>query len=140
MACEYETRSIDSNAEPGSTLVISTEINLVTRLARDHQDRTVVPLAAPIIFIGTQPDRPWCPAWGFWRNEGDANPNSEEPPADHWVREIWRIWDEEIAIEPDEEKQHAAFRKILEIWKDGDPDLIALIEARARLEAVAPAG
>ena len=32
------------NAEPGTTLVIGTEVNLVTRLARDHQDRTVVPL------------------------------------------------------------------------------------------------
>ena len=32
------------NAEPGSTLVIGTEINLVSRLARDHQDRTVIPL------------------------------------------------------------------------------------------------
>jgi peptide/nickel transport system substrate-binding protein len=84
-------------------------------------DRTVVPLAAPIIFIGTQPDRPWCPAWGYWRNEGDANPNSEEPPEGHWIWEIWRIWDEEIAIEPDEEKQHAAFRKILEIWEEELP-------------------
>ena len=32
------------NAKPGSTLVIGTEINLVSRLARDHRDRTVVPL------------------------------------------------------------------------------------------------
>ena len=32
------------NAAPGSTLVIGTEVNLVTRLARDHRDRTVVPL------------------------------------------------------------------------------------------------
>jgi quinolinate synthase len=32
------------NAQPGSTLVIGTEINLVSRLARDHQDRTVIPL------------------------------------------------------------------------------------------------
>jgi quinolinate synthase len=31
-------------AQPGSTLVIGTEINLVSRLARDHQDRTVIPL------------------------------------------------------------------------------------------------
>jgi peptide/nickel transport system substrate-binding protein len=83
-------------------------------------DRTVVPLAAPIIFIGTQPDRPWCPAWGYWRTD-PTNPNGEEPPEGHWIWEIWRIWDEEIAIEPDEEKQHVAFRKILEIWKDELP-------------------
>jgi tetratricopeptide (TPR) repeat protein len=33
-----------------------------------------------------------------------------------------------------------SYEALLEIWKDGDPDLIALIEARARLEAVAAAG
>ena len=81
----------------------------------------MIPLAAPIIFIGTQPDRPWCPAWGFWRGEGDANPNAEEPPEGHWIREIWRIWDEEVAVEPDEAKQHAAFAKILDIWAEELP-------------------
>ncbi len=78
-------------------------------------DRTVIPLAAPIIFIGTQPDRPWCPAWGFYRTD-PTNPAAEKPPDGHWIWEIWRIWDQEIAIEPDQEKQHAAFRKILDIW------------------------
>jgi peptide/nickel transport system substrate-binding protein len=83
-------------------------------------DRTIVPLAAPIIFIGTQPDRPWCPAWGYYRTD-PTNPVAEAPPEGHWIYEIWRIMDEEINIEPDEEKQHLAFRKILEIWKDELP-------------------
>ena len=78
-------------------------------------DRTIIPLAAPIIFIGTQPDRPWCPAWSFYRTD-PTNANMEEPPEGHWIWEIWRIWDEEVAKEPDEAKQHAAFRKILDIW------------------------
>jgi peptide/nickel transport system substrate-binding protein len=78
-------------------------------------DRTIIPLAAPIIFIGTQPDRPWCPAWSFYRTD-PTNANMEEPPEGHWIWEIWRIWDEEVAKEPNEEKQHAAFRKILDIW------------------------
>jgi len=83
-------------------------------------DRTVIPLAAPIIFIGTQPDRPWCPAWGYYRTD-PTNPVAEEPPEGHFIWEIWRIWDEEIAIEPDEEKQHAAFAKILDIWAEELP-------------------
>jgi len=78
-------------------------------------DRTIIPLAAPIIFIGTQPDRPWCPAWGFYRTD-PTNAAMEEPPEGHWIWEIWRIWDEEVAKEPDEAKQHAAFAKILDIW------------------------
>jgi peptide/nickel transport system substrate-binding protein len=83
-------------------------------------DRTVVPLAAPIIFIGTQPDRPWCPAWGYWRGD-PTNPVAEEPPEGHFIYEIWRIWDEEIAVESDEAKQHEAFRKILDIWAEELP-------------------
>jgi peptide/nickel transport system substrate-binding protein len=83
-------------------------------------DRTVIPIAAPIIFIGTQPDRPWCPAWGFYRTD-PINANMEEPPEGHFIWEIWRIWDQEIAIQPDEEKQHEAFAKILDIWAEEIP-------------------
>jgi quinolinate synthase len=39
----YLVKAVE-NAEPGSTLVIGTEINLVSRLARDHHARTVIPL------------------------------------------------------------------------------------------------
>lgn len=78
-------------------------------------DRTVLPIAAPIIFIGEQPDRPWAAAWFLWRLD-KSDPNGEEPPADHWMWDIWNIWDNEIAIEPDPEAQNAAFRKILDIW------------------------
>jgi peptide/nickel transport system substrate-binding protein len=79
-------------------------------------DRTVLPLVPEaIIFRGVQPDRPWCPGWGFTINDV-TNPNAVKPPEGHWIYTIWKIWDEEIAIEPDAAKQTAAFKKILDIW------------------------
>lgn len=77
-------------------------------------DRTVLPLAAPIIFIGTQPDRPWDPAWHYFRTE-PTNPAAEEPPEGHWIWDIWRIWDE-LAKEPDPATQNEMFTQILDIW------------------------
>ncbi len=83
-------------------------------------DRTVVPMAAPIIFIGTQPDRPWCVAWSLWRNSSGSNPNGEEPPADHWINTIWGLWDQ-IAVEPDTAKRDELFFQILDIWAEELP-------------------
>jgi peptide/nickel transport system substrate-binding protein len=77
-------------------------------------DRTVLPLVAPIIFIGTQPDRPWCPGWGYFRTD-PTNPSAVEPPEEHWIWEIWRIWDE-LAKEPDAETRNEMFTQILDIW------------------------
>ncbi len=82
-------------------------------------DRTLLPLTAPIIFIGTQPDRPWCPAWGFWRTNPN-DPNAEEPPQDHWIRTIWATWDQ-LAVEPDEQKRNQLFSQILDIWAEELP-------------------
>jgi peptide/nickel transport system substrate-binding protein len=82
-------------------------------------DRTLLPLAAPIIFIGTQPDRPWAVAWGLWRtNPKDAN--AEEPPADHWIRKIWDTWDQ-LSFEPDEKKRNELFFQILDVWAEELP-------------------
>jgi peptide/nickel transport system substrate-binding protein len=79
-------------------------------------DRTVLPLVPEaIIFRGVQPDRPWCPGWGFTIMDV-TNPNAVKPPTGHWIYTIWKIWDEEIVIEPDPAKQTAAFKKILDIW------------------------
>jgi peptide/nickel transport system substrate-binding protein len=79
-------------------------------------DRTVLPLVPlAIIFRGVQPDRPWCPGWGFWYlNPQDQN--AVKPPDGHWIYNIWKIWDEEVAIEPDPAKATAAFKKLLDIW------------------------
>jgi peptide/nickel transport system substrate-binding protein len=94
-------------------------------------DRTVLPLVPEaIIFRGVQPDRPWCPAWGFWYTD-PTNANAVEPPADHWIRTIWKVWDEEIVVEPDPEKQTAAFFKILDIWAEELPMICLLGEQPA---------
>ena len=79
-------------------------------------DRALLPLVPEaIIFRGVQPDRPWCAGWGFWYyNPND--PNAVKPPDGHWIWNIWKIWDEEIAVEPDPAKQTAAFKNLLDIW------------------------
>jgi peptide/nickel transport system substrate-binding protein len=89
-------------------------------------DRTLLPLAAPIIFIGTQPDRPWSVAWGFFRTNPN-DPNTEEPPADHFIRKIWDLWDQ-TAVEPDEQKRNELFFQILDIWAEEMPMVTALGE------------
>ena len=83
-------------------------------------DRTVLPIVAPWIFLGTMIDRPWADAWGKWRNSGDSDPNAEEPPADHWIRDIWAVWDQ-IEVEPDSDKRNELFTQILDIWAEELP-------------------
>jgi len=78
-------------------------------------DRTVLPIVSgAIIFRGIQPDRPWAVAWGMWHND-PTNPIAEEPPAGHWIRDIWSKWDQ-ITVEPSETQRNALFREILDIW------------------------
>ena len=83
-------------------------------------DRTVVPLAAPIIWTAEQDDRPWAPAWVHYRRSGDADPSSEAPPEGHWMWDIWALWDQ-IQAEPDPENQTALFHQILDIWAEELP-------------------
>ena len=83
-------------------------------------DRSVVPLVAPWIWLGRQTDRPWCNAWTFWYNDPTA-PNAEEPPADHFVRKIWDIWDNKLSLEVDAKKQTELFHQILDIWAEELP-------------------
>ena len=85
-------------------------------------DRSVLPIVAPWIFIGSMTDRPWCAAWAiYWNNNKDATyPNAEEPPAGHW---IWDIWDNHAAmvVEADEEARNQYFKNILDIWVEQVP-------------------
>ena len=97
-------------------------------------DRTVLPIVAPWIFLGTMTDRPWAAAWGMWRDDGDTNPNSEEPPADHWIRDIWAIWDQ-IEVEPDSDKRNELFFQILDIWAEELPMVGYLGESPALIIA-----
>ena len=83
-------------------------------------DRTVLPIVAPWIFLGTMIDRPWAVAWGKWRNSGDTDPNAQEPPEGHWIRDIWSTWDQ-IAVEPDSAKRNELFDQILGIWGEELP-------------------
>ena len=83
-------------------------------------DRTVVPLAAPIIWTCEQPDRPWAAAWALWKTTNGANPAGEEPEAGHWVWQIWDLWDQ-IKAESDPAQQTALFHQILDIWAEELP-------------------
>jgi peptide/nickel transport system substrate-binding protein len=94
-------------------------------------DRTVLPLVPEaIIFRGVQPDRPWCPGWGFYYNNPQGQ-NAVQPPEGHWIYTIWKIWDEEIAVQPDPAKQTEAFKKILDIWAEQLPMIGVLGEQPA---------
>ncbi len=93
-------------------------------------DRTVVPMAAPIIFTGQQPDRPWCAAWSLWKLNGPNDPNGEEPAADHWISTIWSLWDQ-ISAEPDAATRDQLFTQILDIWAEELPMIGYLGEAPA---------
>jgi peptide/nickel transport system substrate-binding protein len=81
--------------------------------------RTLVPIVDAAFFLGTGLDRPWAEAWGRWRLD-PSHPAAEEPPEDHWIRDIWSFWDQ-IQVEPDTEKQNELFFKILDIWAEEVP-------------------
>jgi peptide/nickel transport system substrate-binding protein len=82
-------------------------------------DRTLLPLLAPIIWTGTQPDRPWSVAWGLWKNNPE-DPNGQEPPEGHFILKIWEIIDQ-VNAEPDDTKRTALFHQILDIWAEELP-------------------
>ena len=84
-------------------------------------DRTVLPLVAPIIWTGRQPDRPWCPAWSYYSLQGPDHPTSEKPPDGHWIWDIWDIWDNQVLRETNAAKQTELFFKILDIWAEELP-------------------
>lgn len=83
-------------------------------------DRTLLPLVPQQnIFLGTTLDRPWADAWGIWRNNPD-DPNGEQPPADHWINNIWALWDELVTL-ADESARDQKFFELLDIWAEEMP-------------------
>lgn len=86
-------------------------------------DRNLVPLADPQIWVKHRNinDRPWANAWTAWKLD-PTNPISQEPPAGHWIWDIWAIWDE-IRATAGEEKQAELFKQILEIWSEELPSV-----------------
>jgi peptide/nickel transport system substrate-binding protein len=82
-------------------------------------DRTLLPLVAPGIFLGSIIDRPWATAWGLYYSNPNA-PNAEQPPEGHFITRIWDFW-KQIEVEPDEARRNALFRQILDIWAEELP-------------------
>ncbi len=82
-------------------------------------DRTVLPIVAPWIFLGSMADRPWAGKWGIYYND-PTNPNAEAPPEDHFIRRIWDIM-AQVQVEPDEQRRNELFRGILDIWAEELP-------------------
>ena len=94
-------------------------------------DRTVLPLVpGAIIFRGIQIDRPWADGFGIWYNN-PTDPNGVEPPADHFIRKIWDIWDNQVSLESDQAKQNKLFEGILDIWAEELPMIGLLGETPA---------
>jgi len=90
-------------------------------------DRTELPMTDPGIFIGTQTQRPWAGAWGLWKRSGGTDPNGVEPPADHWIWDIWNTYDQ-VIVEPDYHKAIELFAHILDIWAEQLPMVTCLGE------------
>jgi peptide/nickel transport system substrate-binding protein len=86
-------------------------------------DRNLVPLADPQIWIKHTniDDRPWANAWTSWRMNPN-HPMAEEPPEDHWIRDIWSLWDQ-IRSNPNEEERRQLFSQILDIWAEELPSV-----------------
>lgn len=82
-------------------------------------DRTLLPIVAPWIFLGSMVDRPWAGKFGIYYNDSKS-PNAEEPPADHFIRKIWDI-QAQIDVEPEEAKRNELFFQILDIWAEELP-------------------
>jgi len=82
--------------------------------------RSLLPMLQPQILLGTATDHPWACAWGLWKNSGGTDPNGEEPPAGHWILDMWDLYDQ-ITVEADEAKRDDLFRQILDIWYEELP-------------------
>ncbi len=79
-------------------------------------DRNSVVMADPGRYLGTIDDGPWATMYGHWWDVGSPRPKME-PPADHPIREIWRLW-EAARAEPDEATRNALFTDLLNIHKE----------------------
>ena len=91
-----------------------------TEIAYWGADRSMLPVYNHQQFTGINMQRNWAGAWGLWKNNPD-DPNGEEPPDDHWIKEIWRIYWDEVLLEPDEQERFRLFEKILDIHAEEIP-------------------
>lgn len=79
-------------------------------------DRASIVMADPGRFLGWVDDGPWAPLYGHWGDPSSVL-KKVEPPADHPIREIWRLW-AEVQAEPDEATRNALFKQLLDIHKE----------------------
>ncbi|MCY4024087.1 MAG: ABC transporter substrate-binding protein [Anaerolineaceae bacterium] len=79
-------------------------------------DRSSIVIADPGRMLGTVDDGPWAPLYGHWFLGEASKRKKEEPPADHPIREIWRLWDL-ARVEPDEGRRNALFQQLLDVHK-----------------------
>jgi peptide/nickel transport system substrate-binding protein len=77
-------------------------------------DRCSVVKADPGRWTGQINDGPWAPAYGHFYDQNSFR--KEEPPADHPIREIWRLW-EQCQAEADEAKRNATFQQLIGVHK-----------------------
>ena len=86
-------------------------------------DRLSVIKADPGRWTGEIDDGPWAPTWGHWY--AGSPWKKEEPPAGHFIREIWRLW-ELTQNEPDEARRNGHFQAIMEIHKAA-PNVVGVV-------------
>ncbi|NLS77135.1 MAG: twin-arginine translocation signal domain-containing protein [Chloroflexi bacterium] len=81
--------------------------------------RAILPFVDPAFFLAKAQDKSWCKAWTLWFNN-PTDPNAEEPPADHFLRKMWALWDQ-IAVIADEKKQTELLFQIFDILAEEIP-------------------
>jgi peptide/nickel transport system substrate-binding protein len=77
-------------------------------------DRTSANLADSGRWLGTIADGPWAPKYGHWYAQLPGP--REEPPPDHPIREVWRLWDG-LQVKPDEARRQALFGEIVALHR-----------------------
>lgn len=86
-------------------------------------DRLSVIKADPGRWTATIDDGPWAPLYGHFYS---ASPYAKaEPPADHWIRKIWNLW-EQTQQTADEATRNATFQQIIDIHKQA-PNVVGIV-------------
>ena len=86
----------------------------------------VLPTRAAYTFLGFGINQqPWAAAYGYYwylTNTGASGRPDQmiEPPAGHWIWDLWRMYDE-MGEETDVEKWEEGFRRLMGAWAEQVP-------------------